>query len=317
MSLEVPPTSSPGSIEQRRPAVRRRRRPRVALGLATGMVFLGLGISHWWGVRLPAFLESWPAPDTGFEPWRRLGVGVEYARASLSQPRPVKCHALRIDLQNPAVQVVVPRGRGDGEGVAQALLPTSWLRRHGLIVAMNATPFTPYQIPPFVRTHLQGLAVSAGEQWSPPVPNLDSFVLRPDGQPALVPAMTNTGPVAEGVGGFLIVLSEGKVRDETLEVDSATFVGFSADHRWLYWLVADGGQPGYSEGVTPREGGVLMQQLGAANALRLDGGGSSALVASDGWFGARLLNRPRSPIYAGICRPVGNVLGVRLRSSGP
>jgi len=274
-------------------------------------------VALWWGVRSPAFLENWPSPDSGFAEWQPLGTGVEYARASITHPRLMKCHAVRIDLQNPALQVVVPRGPGDGGGVAQALLPTTWLRRQGLMVAMNATPFTPYHIPPFVRTHLQGLAVSAGEQWSRPQANLDAFVLRPDGQPDLVRAKTDPGAVAEGAGGFLIVLREGQLRDEPVEPDATSFVGFSADGRWLYWLVVDGGQPGYSEGVKPREGGEMMQQLGAANALRLDGGGSTALVTTGGWFGARLLNRPRSPVYAGICRPVANVLGVRLRSAGP
>lgn len=292
-----------------------RRRGRIA-AIAAGIIGLSIWLAAlWWGIRSPAFLENWPVANLGFEPWQPLSPGIDYARAAFTSPRPYKCHAVRIDLTDPRIAVGVPRGPHDGNNMATAQLPTSWLRRHHLTLAINATPFFPYQILPGTRTRLQGLSISAGEQWAEPVPNLDAFVLRPDGRPDLVAAQADLGRVTEGVGGFLIVLRHGQPTHEEIEADAAVFIGYSADAHWLYCLVVDGGQPGYSEGVMPSEGALLMQQLGASDALRMDGGGSATLVAAGGWTGARLLNRPRSPGYAGICRPIGNVLGVRLRST--
>ena len=46
-------------------------------------------------------------------------------------------------------------------------------------------------------------------------------------------------------------------------------------------------QPGFSVGMTLPELAALMRRLGAADALNVDGGGSSTMVV-----GGRVLNRP-------------------------
>jgi hypothetical protein len=276
----------------------------VLIAVAAGLALNALG------VRGPRWLECWPS-QPGFETWQPLAPGLDYARAWFAQPRPLKCHALRLDLQDPLVKVMVPRGPGDEEGHTHALLPSTWLRRHDLTAAINATPFSPERVWPGQLTQLQGLAVSRGEMWSPPRHNLDALLINSQQQARLVLGSEDVRNVVEGVGGFLVVLTGGRNRGEDSPKDAASLVGISADGRWMYWLVVDGGQPGYSEGVTPKEAAELLRQLGANDGLRLDGGSSTALVAARGWSGAAVLNRPRSPFYAGIPRPVGNVLGVR------
>lgn len=90
----------------------------------------------------------------------------------------------------------------------------------------------------------------------------------------------------EAVGGFPLL-----VRDSNIVVDSTnsgaagfrglnprTAVGFGANGRRLLLVVADGRQPGVSVGLTIDETAQLLRQLGATDALNLDGGGSSALV---------------------------------------
>ena len=52
-------------------------------------------------------------------------------------------------------------------------------------------------------------------------------------------------------------------------------------------IVADGRQPGYSDGMTLPELQNLMVQYGAQTALNLDGGGSTEL-----WFSGQILNSP-------------------------
>ncbi|MBN6055611.1 phosphodiester glycosidase family protein, partial [Nonomuraea sp. RK-328] len=59
-----------------------------------------------------------------------------------------------------------------------------------------------------------------------------------------------------------------------------TAVGFSADGRKMYLLTVDGRQAD-SRGVTLNELAAMMAELGAANALNLDGGGSSTMLARE------------------------------------
>lgn len=84
-----------------------------------------------------------------------------------------------------------------------------------------------------------------------------------------------------------------------------TAAGVSADGRTLIILTVDGRQPGYSVGVTLPEMADLMIELGAHDAVALDGGGSTSyyLRRADGVV---VTNKPSD----GKWRPVANQLGV-------
>lgn len=89
-----------------------------------------------------------------------------------------------------------------------------------------------------------------------------------------------------------------------------TAAGVSADGKTLYLLVVDGRQPGWSDGATLFEMAELMIELGAHDAVNLDGGGSSAFV----WRkedGSVFTNRPSDK--TGF-RKVANHLGVRVKT---
>ena len=81
-------------------------------------------------------------------------------------------------------------------------------------------------------------------------------------------------------------------------------------------------QEGHSRGATLAELGELMKAFGAADALNLDGGGSTALVVKDRTTGVfTVANRP-SGLAADLPglpaeRPVVDVLGVVLREAPP
>lgn len=85
-----------------------------------------------------------------------------------------------------------------------------------------------------------------------------------------------------------------------------TAVGFSKDGRTMHVLTVDGRQAA-SGGVTLTELGVMMKDLGAYNALNLDGGGSSTLLAREP--GARKLRLENSP-SDGAQREVPNGLAL-------
>lgn len=86
-----------------------------------------------------------------------------------------------------------------------------------------------------------------------------------------------------------------------------TAVGIGADGRRLVLAVVDGRQAGYSAGMTLPELGELMLELGARDALNLDGGGSSAMAVRDTGGAVRVVNRPSD---AAGERPVANALAV-------
>ena len=126
------------------------------------------------------------------------------------------------------------------------------------------------------------------------------------------------GPVmpVNAVGGFPLLVRDSVV---VANIDSAgavgfrgvnprTAAGFAANGRRLLLVVIDGRQTGYSAGTTTRETAVLMRDLGARDALNLDGGGSTAMVVRDAASGqVRLVNKPSD---AAGERPVADALAV-------
>ncbi|MEU0374857.1 phosphodiester glycosidase family protein [Streptomyces sp. NPDC006283] len=96
---------------------------------------------------------------------------------------------------------------------------------------------------------------------------------------------TDGGPVPRtAVGGRELLVVDGVAQnhDGTGNNTAAprTAVGFSADGRAMQIITVDGRQAD-SGGVTLTELGLMMVKAGAHNALNLDGGGSSTLVARE------------------------------------
>lgn len=113
------------------------------------------------------------------------------------------------------------------------------------------------------------------------------------------------------VGGGTVLLRDGALPagldDDRLEPRTA--VGVSADGSVLSLLVVDGRQRD-SRGATLKELGAILRDLGASEALNLDGGGSSTIAArAPGKTGVDIRNDPSD----GNARPVSNGLGLRTR----
>jgi exopolysaccharide biosynthesis protein len=100
----------------------------------------------------------------------------------------------------------------------------------------------------------------------------------------------NSAVVRNVVSGYNIVLKDNTViePDPTLYIpedyamltanNPRTSAGFSADKGYVYFTVVEGRRTGVSAGVSTAELGQVMKYLGAANAINLDGGGSSCLM---------------------------------------
>jgi hypothetical protein len=114
---------------------------------------------------------------------------------------------------------------------------------------------------------------------------------------SLVPAGATRGAQSanDAVGGFPLLLRNGAVVTDAGEriVDSfgpvrhpRTAVGWTANGARMLWVVVDGRQPPWSDGMTLAELTTLFQQLGATDAINLDGGGSTTMVVE-----GRVVNR--------------------------
>lgn len=98
------------------------------------------------------------------------------------------------------------------------------------------------------------------------------------------------------VGGVSLLLTEGAVtltwqregaaEEFALSRHPRTAVGRMTDGRLLL-VAVDGRQIGVSHGMTLQELAELLQQLGAADAINLDGGGSTTMVVQD-----TIVNKP-------------------------
>lgn len=128
--------------------------------------------------------------------------------------------------------------------------------------------------------------------WTPPQPNAD---------------------IREGWGGFFRILRNGDVLPKNDDrLNPLTGYGTDRTGRFLWLVVVDGRQPGISEGMTSRELAEFMQQLGATEAIQMDGGGSSIMAARTANGDLAVLNSP-SDRFMGVSfiRPLPNLLTIQ------
>jgi Phosphodiester glycosidase len=118
------------------------------------------------------------------------------------------------------------------------------------------------------------------------------------------------------VGGFPMLLRDSALvttldsagSESFRGVNPRTAAGVGMRGRRLLLVVIDGRRPGYSVGTTTRQTAELLRELGAVDAVNLDGGGSTAMVVRDAVSGAiRLVNRPSDATGE---RPVANALAI-------
>lgn len=121
-------------------------------------------------------------------------------------------------------------------------------------------------------------------------------------------AYSTRGPdaVAAAIGGNQLLISDGRVVAPEDPLHPRTAVGFSVDGKKMYLLTVDGRQA-YQLGLNLRDLAAVLLEMGAHNALNLDGGGSSTLVAREpGRDDVRVENTPSD----GSERPVPNGLAL-------
>ena len=116
--------------------------------------------------------------------------------------------------------------------------------------------------------------------------------------------------VRTAIGGYHTLVWDGiksSIPDDDLGkgLHPRTFVGVSKDRRTAYIFVVDGRQAGYSMGLNMSDMADICLGAGCYRAFNLDGGGSTTLVAQEGSYSFKLLNKPSD---SGVPRKVVNGL---------
>ncbi len=218
--------------------------------------------------------------------------GVRYTVVNKGTPNgPLTVDVLEIDLKDPTVSVRPVLAGPDGSfGLARVSELTA---REGALAGINgvfhASDGTPL-----------GLVMIDGTIKAPPIMNrtalgitregdvlIDSVSMDATGR--LVPEWRDLG-VAHAIGGGPRLVRDGRLSvtagEESFRADVAsgraprTAAGVTSDGKLLLVAVT-GRQAHYSIGVTLEELANLMIELGARDALNLDGGGSSTMVVRD------------------------------------
>lgn len=124
---------------------------------------------------------------------------------------------------------------------------------------------------------------------------------------------------SEAVGGFPVLVRDSAEVEGLDTAGGATFgpvrhprtiFGIASGGRRLLLVTVDGRQPGYSLGMTLRESAQLMLELGATQALNLDGGGSTTMVVRRSWENAVRYDLANKPSDKEGERPVANALAM-------
>lgn len=219
-----------------------------------------------------------------------------------------------IDLRDPRVEIVVTPHDQRGTTVRE------FARRQGTEVAVNANYYDSAFAP-------CGLVAAAGRVWpaayhhTPAGHCADSVGFTRAGAARFFESYARLrGPLPRGVvnavTGMPRVLRAGRVIPEAvlerpgyprnlLASHPRTALGVTRDGRTLVLAVVDGRAP-MRDGMTAREAGRWLREIGVHDAVLLDGGGSSVLVTR----AHGIVSRPPSDGE----RTVGVHIGVRLRA---
>lgn len=228
-------------------------------------------------------------------------VGVRLVERYLDEPRRLSVRVLEIDPDAEGIRfAMTPREPGLPHGDETTTQTTAaFVASIGAQLGFNGSFFRLEHHSQQRATNNISLIASGGDVYSPWEARMPhALAIARDGTPSLVtPADGDhffnavAGNVRLLKGGVLVphprMPGSGKMNDR----HPRTAAGITAEGHLLVMTV-DGRQPGFSEGVFLDELGELLRDAGAVEALNLDGGGSTTLVADlpGDARGPRLLN---------------------------
>jgi exopolysaccharide biosynthesis protein len=238
----------------------------------------------------------------------------------------------QVDLTNPHLRLrVAPGGPAPDNGgawVTTLMEPTKVADREHLSLVINGDFFlakgihdgegtnSHYHTGQWARP--EGPAMTDGKTWSTSTNARPALVIHKNNTITIEQVATPGGDDWEVIAGGPILLHGGvnvvpppnPARPHSRDVrNPRTVVGLDSTGTKLTLLIVDGRKKGIAAGMTFNELAAEMIRLGCAEAINLDGGGSSVLAVRDAATGSmKILNQPTD----GHERAVADVLGIVL-----
>jgi exopolysaccharide biosynthesis protein len=246
--------------------------------------------------------------------WVPVFKGVDYTtgEADTNEVRLQKVFAFRLDLQEPTIEFFsTPANGTNGALETYGQTTTTFVNTYGASLGINANFFSPVSTIPNDPRDLSGLAISGGDIVSDFESGRPALLITRSNKVSIITsALSNYSNYWTAVSGSDRILINGVAQLASCTTsfcleNPRSALGYSANLRYLYLMVIDGRQPGWSDGATLYETGQWLLRLGAWNGLNLDGGGSTALARLESGS-AILINRPSG----GVQRVDGNHLGL-------
>lgn len=253
------------------------------------------------------------------ETTQALFQGIDYQRQAIASPRPNVLHIVTIDLSTPGIQPIVtspnltPIQTTDAQIQAStpqkqpisAQTTREFVARSGVQLGINGNYFyefrekTPWDFYPHSGepVYAVGEAIGSGDRYGTPedgwpalcfLSNTDTPPKTPSSYRAIISAEgecpSNT---KHGLAGRDLLVEQGNPLSDFPNVSkdkpySRVAVGIDKSGIKVWLVIVDGKQPLYSEGLRLDELADVFQDLGADEAIALDGGGSSTLVVNLG-----------------------------------
>lgn len=238
-----------------------------------------------------------------------IANGVKYLCVNMDEPREMAAHLVRVDLKTPGIRVTgtrrAPEWGKPMPDYKKKKMPIDTVRQTtrdfleeyrangtNMVFAVNTSAWRPWEKP---HNHKYGkfinFLVSGGEVVSNSrkrCPMLLVFtnniaVVTNNLKRADVPSVAVAHPGYD----IELILENGKIvrpkkKQFTPAVAPRTAMGVSANGRYVYALVVDGRQKGYSVGAELSDLARILRAAGADDAVNMDGGGSSTIALWDG-----------------------------------
>jgi hypothetical protein len=257
-------------------------------------------------------------PSARPDGYTSLRANIGYRQITTPAPNPRVTQVIELDLARGDLALRVTRGDTSGGKEFKSQTTSTYTRTSGALIGVNAGFFGPVVDQEGVAMDAAGFVVANGVVASPAlVPGNDSGVVRAvacfERRFVLIDdALACPSTFAEGLAAGPRLLRGGQnvASSTNLSRHPRTALGVNQKGDKVWLVVTDGRQAGYSEGATLTEMAQVLLELGAYNAINLDGGGSSALVYADPITGLRVLNRPIQSGTPGKERPVATHIGV-------
>ncbi len=279
--------------------------------------------------RAVAEARQWLSRPRSETPIPAFAPALETKLLIFDRPCPQRIWIARLDASTPGVGFVLtePHSSHGEDGTDYETLCENTLefaKRHRAQLAINTSAFGPFRASAGQPMDVVGLAAREGTVYSPPVKDYGAMFIARDGRVSLKAPPFDTKEAWDVIPGFGMLVDDGRVVVDPALCETSfgganprTAVGVDREGRTLWVVVADGRQPQFSVGLTLPELAAVFLQLGAWDALNLDGGGSTTLVMQDADGLHHVLN---SPIHGGVpgrLRQVANNLGLLLPGRGP